>query len=181
MSESAGVVLRECPPRGCLNLRGDATDERFRDAARGAIGVALPVEPCGWRGADETRAYWLGPDEWLVVVAEGAVSECEGRLRQSFQGRFSVADVTGGHVLVSLSGPNAGRVLQKSSPYDFHPRVFLPGRCAQTVFAKATALVAADADGTFDLVIRRSYRDYVLRWIEDAGDEYGYRFDRLVD
>ena len=58
------------------------------------------------------------------------------------------------------------------------PRYFSPGRCAQTVFAKAGALVAAKADGSFDLVFRRSYADYLARWIAEAAAEYGYSVRR---
>ena len=83
--------------------------------------------------------------------------------------------MTGAQVQVELSGPDVGKVLQKSSPYDFHPRNFPPGRCAQTVFAKATALVAAREDGAFDIAFRRSYADYLKCWIADAAAEYGYR------
>ena len=174
MSEAPGVEFRDLGSRGCLNLRGDAEDTGFRDAVATTVGVDLPIKPCSWRHAGDARAYWLGPDEWLLTVPEGEQSKLEQRLRDAVPGRLSVADVSGGLVHVNLSGEDAGRVLQKSSPYDFHPRNFPPGRCVQTVFAKASALVAANADGSFDLVIRRSYADYLARWIAEAAAEYGY-------
>lgn len=175
MSERAGVVCRECPRLAYLNLRGDAEDPQFRSAIARVATVDLPVEPCTWSKADAASAYWLGPDEWLLAVEDHAASDLERELRGALDGRFSVADVTGAQVHVELSGPAVGKVLQKSSPYDFHPRNFPPGRCAQTVFAKATALVAAKERGAFDLFLRRSYADYLKRWIEDAATEYGYR------
>ena len=122
-------------------------------------------------------AYWLGPDEWLLVVEGDDGLDVERRLRVALDGRFSVVDVSGAQVQLELSGTGVGKVLQKSSPYDFHPRNFPPGRCAQTVFAKATALVAAREGGAFDIVFRRSYADYLMRWLADAAAEYGYRLD----
>lgn len=175
MLDDPGVVCRECPDRAFVNLRGDAGEARLRNAAQQVAGVALPREPGTWNHADRSRAYWLGPDEWLLVVAGDVGLEVEGQLRDALDGRFSVTDVTGAHVQVELSGPDVGKVLQKSSPYDFHPRNFPPGRCAQTVFAKATALVAARDDGAFDIVFRRSYAEYLMRWLADAASEYGYR------
>ena len=177
MSERPGVVSRECPDRAFVNVRGDAGEVRFRNAAAQVAGVELPCEPGTWNHADHSCAYWLGPDEWLLVAERGDGLALEERLRDALDGRFSVADVTGAHVHLELSGPAAGKVLQKSSPYDFHPRNFPPGRCAQTVFAKATALVAAREDGAFDIVSRRSYADYLMRWLADAAAEYGYRGD----
>lgn len=171
MSDAPGVVGQERLGRGYLNLRGDAEDGRFLGAVAQVAGVELPMEPCTWNEAASASAYWLGPDEWLLVV-EGDGLEVEGRLREALDGRFAVADVTGAQVQLELSGPAACMVLQKSSPYDFHPRNFPPGRCAQTVFAKATALVAAKEDGAFDIVFRRSYADYIRRWLADAAAEY---------
>ena len=173
MSEAHGVEMREVPARGCLNLRGDADDSVFRDAVAMVAGVELPTEPCRWLEAGETRACWLGPDEWLLIVPDGEQPRVERQLREAVRGPFSVVDVSGGFVHVNLSGQDAGKVLQKSSPYDFHPSNFPPGRCVQTVFAQATALVAAAEDGSFYLVYRRSYADYLVRWITDAAEEYG--------
>ena len=52
--------------------------------------------------------------------------------------------------------PGGRQRFAEVEPYDFHPGNFLPGRCARTVFAKATALVAAKQRGAFDIVFRRS-------------------------
>ena len=178
MSEAPGVECRDLASRGCLNLRGDADDPGFRDAVATALGLEPPIKPCSWHHAGDARAYWLGPDEWLLIVPDGEQSKLEQRMRDAVRGRLSVADVSGGLVHLNLAGADAGKVLQKSSPYDFHPRHFPPGRCVQTVFAKASALVAANADGSFDLVIRRSYTDYLSGWIADAAEEYGYAVRR---
>lgn len=174
MSDDPGVLLRAPSPRGCLNLRGNPENAGFRNAAATVTGVELPVEPCAWRRADDTAVYWLGPDEWLIAAPAGSEGDLEQRLRALLAGSFSVVDTTGAHCFLNLSGPATGHVLRKSSPYDFHPRNFPAGRCVQTVFAKATALVAAAADGSVDLVVRRSYADYVRLWIEDAAQEYGF-------
>ena len=166
MSDDPGVVLRVPSPRGCLHLRGALREVAVR-------GVELPVEPCTWRHAGDTAVYWLGPDEWLIAVPAGTEADLEQELRHTLAGSFSIVDTSGANCFLNLSGPAVGRVLQKSSPYDFHPRNFPAGRCVQTVFAKASALVAAHADAYFDVVVRRSYADYVDRWIEDAAAEYG--------
>ena len=176
MSDPVGVVCRVGPGRTFLNVRGDPADPIFRDAVAQAVGVEIPVTPCTWNRTDRSISYWLGPDEWLLAGTAMA-PDVEERLRDLLDRRFSVVDVTGAQIQMELSGAAAGKVLQKSSPYDFHPRNFPPSRCIQTVFAKATALVAAKESGAFDIVVRRSYADYVERWIADAADEYGFRID----
>ena len=169
----AGIVIREQAHKGHLNLRGNPEDEMFRRGVAEVLGVDLPVEPGSCTGSNESRLYWLGPNEWLAIVAGGTEAEVETRLRQTLSGHFAVVDVSGGQTLVNLSGEAVGMVLKKSSVYDFHPSQFAQGRCVQTTFAKASALVSKSADDSFDLVIRRSFSDYLFRWIVDAATEYG--------
>ena len=180
MAEAPGVELRGLGAMGCLNLQGGGGDPAFRGAAGAAAGIELPERPCTWQRAGDVRCYWLGPEEWLLAVPHGGQAELERRLREALSGSFSVTDLSGGLVHFNLAGAHAGDVLRKSSPYDFHPRNFPPGRCVQTVFAKAGALVAARTDGSFDLAVRRSYADYLSRWIADAAAEYGYAPLRAV-
>ena len=169
----ARIVIREQSHMGHLNLCGNPEDEMFRRGVAEVLGVDLPVEPGSCNGSDESRLYWLGPNEWLAIVAGGTEAEVEARLRQTLRGHFSVVDVSGGQTLVNLSGEAAAMVLKKSSVYDFHSSQFAQGRCVQTTFAKASALISKSADGSFDLVIRRSFSDYLFRWIADAASEYG--------
>ena len=171
MSDRVGVLVRKHVGRVYLDLRGDAA--RLREALETVAGVELPREPCTWRRAERAAAYWLGPDEWLLAGENGVASDLEQQLRHAVDGGGAVVDVSGAQIHVELSGRDADKVLRKSSPYDFHPRNFPAGRCVQTVFAKATALVAADVNGVFDIVFRRSYADYLMAWIADAADEYG--------
>ena len=174
MSDVPGIEFRELRSRACLSLRGDAGDPTFLEAVSTAASVTLPTEPGSWKAGFGASAYWLGPDEWLLVVVDGEQPRVEQQLREATSGRLSVVDVSGGFIHVNLAGDDAGKLLQKSSPYDFHPRNFPPGRCVQTAFAQAGALIAAAEDGSFDMVFRRSYADYLVDWINDAAEEYGF-------
>ena len=164
---------------GVAILRGDLGDGAFANAIE-AAGLRLPATPCTFVAADapsERRIYWLGPDEWLLADF-GANAEW---MPPALAGGV-VVDVTGGYVAWRLTGPRARELLRQASSYDTHPRTFPPGRCAQTVFAKITALIAAegnsetDESATFDLVVRRSYDDYVQKYLAAAAAEYGLAF-----
>lgn len=172
-----GIILSEEGGRGHLNLRGDPSNETFVNAVEQVLGVALPLVPGTCTTNGEASMYWLAPNEWLVIVGAGTEFEIETRLRQTLRGHFAIVDVSGGQTLVRLSGPAVAMVLKKSSVYDFHPDHFPVGRCVQTTFAKATALVSKTADDSFDLVIRRSFADYLFRWLIDAAGEYGIKIN----
>lgn len=181
MSETqagGGVALRPILGKSVLNLRGDPADKGFRWGVAAALGLNPPTAPGTCIQARGRALYWLAPDEWLALLPSQGDGDGDGdveaALRKAVDERFSVVDVSGGYALFNLSGADADKVLRKSSPYDFHPRVFAPGRCAQTVFAKTTALVAANADRTFDLLVRSSYAHYFRCWIADAAGEYGF-------
>jgi sarcosine oxidase subunit gamma len=168
-----GVVIREEMFKGHLSLRGDPASELFRSGVAEVLGVELPVTPGTCIANGGTSVFWLGPTEWLVLVDDGTQAEVEDRLRQTLTGHFAVVDISGGQTLLRLSGNAVAMVLKKSSVYDFHPSRFTEGRCVQTTFAKASALVCKTADDSFNLVIRRSFSDYLFRWIVDAASEYG--------
>ena len=170
MSDVSGVsgkdvAFRIGEPRGFLNLRGDLSDDAFRDGVVAIFEVSLPQMPGTYQRDDERLACWLGPDEWLLAMPDGKQTKVESDLRARLTGHYSVVDVSGSHVRFLLAGREARTVLQQASPYDFHATVFAPGRCVQTVFAKATALVVATAADEFELIVRASYADYVRRWM----------------
>jgi len=77
--------------------------------------------------------------------------------------------------VIRLTGAHARDVLAKGCPIDIHPRVFCSGQCAQTTLARADMTMHMTADDAYDIIVRRSFGEYVLTWLEDAAREYGVR------
>lgn len=171
----AGVALRERPFLGYLNLRGEAGDSAFTGAVRDYSGLDLPTEPNTFVENDRCSAIWLGPNEWYLVVPAGEELDAIDRLERALEGQHvAVNDLTSGLTTVHLSGSNARDVLQKGCTLDLHPRAFGAGQCAQTLVAKAGVLILHRGDEpAYELVVRRSFADYLCLWIEDAALEYG--------
>ncbi len=72
-----------------------------------------------------------------------------------------------------LAGARARDVLAKGCTIDFHPQVFQAGQCAQTALAKANVLIGLlDASPTYEIIVRRSFADYLERWLRHAAREY---------
>lgn len=163
---------------GHVNLRGDAADAAFTSAVQDALGQSLPAEP-NTTSAGAHRVYWLGPDEWLIASEHSQVAELIGRLERATRSlHASVTDVSGGQTVIRLSGPCARDVLAKGCTLDLHPDVFKTDDCAQSGLAKAAVLIACiDPAPVFDIVVRRSFADYLCRWLSRAADEFGVAFD----
>lgn len=171
----AGVVVREHAFQGHLILRGRATDDQFRAGVEQALGVPLPLK-MGPLSRDEARGVsiqWMSPDEWLVIVPAGREFATENRLREVLSGHYAVMNVSGGQTVLELSGPAVRDVLMKSTPYDVHPRNFPVGKAVSSVFAKSSAIIRRVAEDRWELVIRRSFADYLYRWVLDASEEFG--------
>jgi len=171
----AGVVVREKPFLGHLVLRGRASDAAFRAGVERVLGLALPLE-MGPLSLDEARGVslqWMSPDEWLVIVPAGQEFAAEAALRQELSGHSAVMNVSGGQTVLELAGPKVRELLMKCTPYDVHPRSFAVGKGITSVFAKSTATIRRVDEARWELVIRRSFADYLFCWILDAAEEFG--------
>ncbi|AYH43956.1 sarcosine oxidase subunit gamma family protein [Azoarcus sp. DN11] len=171
----AGVVVREKPFLGHLVLRGNAQDESFRAGVERVLGLALPLA-LGPVARDESRGVsiqWMSPDEWLIVVPAGLEFEAEAALRRELSGHYAVMNVTGGQTVLELTGPKVRELLMKCTPYDVHPRAFPVGKGVSSVFAKSSAVIRRVDEERWELVIRRSFADYLYSWILDAAEEFG--------
>ena len=162
---------------GHINLRGDPQDAAFIAAVERVLGQALPID-ANTISLGDHRIYWLGPDEWLLVTAADPVSDLVDRLQHALAKlHAAVNDVSGGQVVLSLSGSSVRDVLAKGCTLDFHPQVFRTGTCAQIGLAKATVILGLGGDvDTFEIVVRRSFSAYLIRWLQQAGADSGIEF-----
>jgi sarcosine oxidase subunit gamma len=168
------LAVREVPFTAQLNLRTNPSDSRIGDAVHKALGFVLPRDPNTAASAGGRSALWLGPDEWLIVGGEGEESLLTRVLNTALGESFgSVVDVSANRTVIELSGPAARDVLAHGCLVDLHPRVFGPGRCAQTLLAKAQVIIHQVNDApTFHLYVRTSFAWYVAEWLLDAMTEY---------
>jgi len=173
--KAAGVTVWEKTFFCHLNLRGDPEDKKFLDAATGVLGCELPLKPNTTASSGESTVYWLGPNEWLIVLPEHQAESTTQGLRHAMGGLFfALTEVSGGQTIVVICGDKAIDVLAKGCSLDLHPREFSVGDCAQSHLGKAPIFLHKMNDGpTFELVVRRSFSDYFWLWLEAATAEYG--------
>jgi sarcosine oxidase subunit gamma len=173
--QEAGVLLGERPFIGHINLRGDASEPAFLKAVAGVLGFNLPGEPNTVAEGNGQVVYWLGPNEWLLVIPQEQESELIFALRAALSEVFAaITDISSGQTVIAIDGEHARDLLAKGCTLDLHPRVFRPGTCAQTLLAKAPVLIRHRPDAPlFELIVRRSFADYLWRWLEEAAKEFG--------
>lgn len=162
--------IEEKPFLGFLNLRGKSNHTGFLSATLKVLGCEPPTEANTMLESGDNRIYWLGPDEWLVVTPTGRQASIQADLLRALDGVFSaVVDNSSGLTLLEITGDNAAALLATDCPLDLHPLAFKPGQCAQTRLAKAGMIVAPMRKGEgFEVIIRRSFADYLSLWMQDA-------------
>jgi len=177
----AGVTMAEAPFRKMINLRGDKSDKTFLDAVLKATALNAPLQVGTTAGTtDSICMFCFGPDEWLLMAPKDHKGDIAGDLRAGLgKTHAAVTDVGEGGTVIVLEGQNARDVLAKGCALDFHPKSFTAGRCAQSLISRASVLIhqtsydkAADACA-YEVHVRWSFADYLFRWLEDAGMEYG--------
>jgi len=170
---TGGVSFKEEALLGHITLRMNADNAEQMSVAEKVLGVALPTQPLTSVSQGDVVVRWISPDEWLITVPGLQAFDIETAFQQNMTGHYQVVNVSGGQTLVTLSGKHAKDVIKKSSPIDLHPSEFPVGKVVTSVFAKSSAVIRRSGEETFELVIRRSFSDYLWLWIQDASREYG--------
>lgn len=169
-----GITLTEVPFSGKVNIRGNAADAAFADAAQKAIGVALPTDANTVATGSGNTVYWMGPDEWLVHTPQGAEGKLIDALRAGFSGvHAAVTDVSDYYVVFDLGGPHAREALMRGTPLDVHESAFKAGDCAQTVFVKASILLHCTSDApSYRVQVRWTYAQYLWNYFVTTAKQW---------
>jgi len=173
--DGAGVGLADRGFRTLIDLRLELRkDPKAADSFEKAAGFRLPETPNTAAGGSAAYALWLGPNEWQIVVPEDAPDTAPAwvdRLRTGLAGHSAaVVDVSHAQAILGVTGPKARDVLEGAVPLDLHPRAFKPGEVKQTLFGKhcGVTLHLRDETPDFDVYTRRSFAEYVWRYLEDC-------------
>ena len=165
-----GIHIQVQTDLGHINLRGDAANPDFLAAVATVLQQEVPVSANTMTTGDH-RVFWLGPDEWQIVTAADNTARLLAGLREALTGSHAtLCDLSGGQVTLRLTGPRVREVLAKGCTLDLSPATFAIGACAQSGLAKASMLIGhiEDAGPAFEIIVRRSFADYVARWLHHA-------------
>ena len=123
---------------------------------RGVPPPGFPTEPNTTAEVGGATALWLGPDEWLVLGATEA----------DFPDAAAAVDVSANRVAFDLAGDGAAATLAQGCSLDLEN--LRPGRCAQTLLARAQVILYRPDPETWRILVRPSFAAYLRSWLEDA-------------
>ena len=158
----------------CSVIRVQSWDsEALAPAAVNAVlGAAWPHKT-GTVVTGRAEVICVGPTDWLLLANDTEATSWLERIDAAFQGStFRATDVSQALTRIQINGPEVRDLLAKGCSLDLHPSVFPPERAVRTRFAGMPVIVRCTGTSAFELIVTRSYTDYLLSWLADAELEF---------
>lgn len=148
-------------------------DAGFATAMRDAFGIG-PPGPGQTTTGNGVTALWIQPGQWLLTAARNGEGLLAARATATFASLAAVADQSHGRTTITLSGAMAREVLSRGCRLDLHPRVFGPGRAANSPIAQIGCLIHQTDDApSFELTVFSTLAEPFLHWLREAAAPYG--------
>ncbi|GAC1458305.1 MAG: sarcosine oxidase subunit gamma [Steroidobacteraceae bacterium] len=168
---TASPLVQSLPPATRYILRGGPG---VRAAAAQALGLQVPASACRAVPEGERAALWLGPDEWLLIAADGSAAAMATALNLALQALpHSLVDVSHRQVGLAVSGPQAATLLAAGCPLDLDARPFPVNMCTRTVLGKAEVVLWRTGPDAFRIEVWRSFASYVCAFLAEAAHGLG--------
>lgn len=167
---AATLAVRGLPHREMATLRLRRASEGDLTRLGIMLGVELPTTPNRAAGL-AVRAIWIGPGEWLIIGLTASNEMVEAAASEAAVA--SCIRVGDGRCTYDVIGPDAAELLAKAVSIDLHPRVFLEGDTAMTLFDQVPVIIDKMGGDAFRLLFDISFRDYAKQWFRDALVEFG--------
>ncbi|KQW29365.1 sarcosine oxidase subunit gamma [Rhizobium sp. Root274] len=162
---SAKVRLTPALPASRVSLRAGA------DAVAGlskSLGVKLPTKPKTSAATKGRTAFWLGPDEWLLIDETGSdlMADCaaSGVLH-------SATDISHRNTAIIVSGPAAAGTINSASPLDLSLAAFPVGAVTRSVFGKIEIILYRVEEETFRIECWRSFAEYAFGMLAEGAED----------
>ena len=172
MTDAKGVWAHEMPLLGYIHLRGNAQNKDFFNAVKKSTDMDLPTVACSISSASSVTILNLSPDEWMLICPREQHATLQHALASALTGIHSqVLDNSGGYTSVLLQGKQAVDALQHCTVYNLH--ALTPNKVVGTTFGKSSVIMYR-VDNGFCLILRRSFADYIWRYLARAAAPYGF-------
>lgn len=165
----AGASIKKAAPLARFSLRGRPEAQK---AAGEALGFDLPQSPLSAATKDGKAAFWLGPDEWLVLCPEADGETVQNTLSEKIgDNPHALIDISHRQDAIIVAGQRAEWLLNSGCPIDLHVDALPVGTVTRTVFHKAPVMLWRTGPDTFIVEAWISFMDYVSGLLCEAARE----------
>lgn len=130
------------------------------------LGTVLPQTPQE-KTDNEAAAYWLGPDDWLLVNPAPDIGNISDTLREAADSATcALTDVSDAWSIIDVSGEDARARLAEGCSVDLDDSEFPVGRYALTRLQHLPVIIHRLEDGPrFRILADRSVAQFLRDWL----------------
>ena len=169
-----GFDFKELSNISKINIRGNYTNNDFKNNIEKILEIHLPTEPNTSNTNDKLKIIWLSPDEWLIEVYK--IKEFDkilSGLKHSLNSQNSgITDVTENRTILKLSGEHLYKLLSKFMIIDLDIALKKESSVAQTIFIKVPVLITRNNlkndEKSINLHTNRSHAQYIIDLLIDG-------------
>ncbi len=167
------LEIKEIKPIMKLIIRGQNKD--FIKAIGKNLNMVLPTEANTSTSAEQLTAFWLSPDEWMLISNE-TVSEdnntyqIEDELIKNISKvkLGAVTDVSDQFVMLNIKGSKVFDLFATGSPFNFNDFKTKNGLVIQTILTHIDVIIHHKEINEVNLFVRRSFSQHLHSWLSDS-------------
>ena len=167
------LVMKEIKPIMKLIIRGKTKD--FITAIGKNLNMILPTEANTSTSGETLTAFWLSPDEWMLVSNE-VVSEdtnayeVEDNLINNISktNLGAITDVSDQFVIINIKGSKVFDLFATGSPFNFNEFKNKKGSVVQTILSHIDIIIHLTEINEVNLFVRRSFSQHLYSWLTDG-------------
>ncbi|MGB8816466.1 MAG: sarcosine oxidase subunit gamma [Rhizobiaceae bacterium] len=158
----SNVTVAPLPAASRLSLRARPDSVA---ALSKALGIDLPLKPKTSATKGARTAFWLGPDEWLILDEAGKnlIADCA-----KSKALHSATDISERNTAILVSGKHARGTLSAGCPQNLSDKAFPVGAVSRTLLGKIEVIINRTGAETFRVECWRSFADYAFTYLSDA-------------
>ena len=167
------LEIKEVKPIMKLIIRGKT--KNFITAIGKNLNMVLPTEANTSTSTGQLTAFWLSPDEWMLISNE-IVSEnnntyqVEDELIKNISKTKlgAITDVSDQFVMLHIKGNKVFDLFATGSPFNFNGFKNKKGSVVQTILSHIDVIIHLTEINEVNLFVRRSFSQHLHSWMTDS-------------
>ena len=167
------LAIKEIKPIMKLIIRGKTKD--FITAIGKNLNMVLPTEANTSITAEKLTAFWLSPDEWMLISNETVNEDnntyhVEDELIKNISKvkLGTVTDVSDQFVMLNIKGSKIFDLFATGSPFNFNEFKNNKGSVVQTILSHIDVIIHLTEINEVNLFVRRSFSQHLHSWMSDS-------------
>ena len=167
------LEMKEIKPIMKLIIRGKTKE--FISAIGKNLSMLLPTEANTSTSGETLTAFWLSPDEWMLVSNEVVSEDTNAyEVEDSLINNISktnlgaITDVSDQFVMINIKGSKVFDLFATGSPFNFNQFKNKKGSVVQTILSHIDVIIHLTEINEVNLLVRRSFSQHLYSWLTDS-------------